>query len=290
MTDDITSFLLSPSTFICFLFVWGTVFPTVFVIDGGLRPQSIGHIKNLAVPVGLVGSLIGTTALLDGHVSDNFAGSIDDVYEAIAAMMLTMIFGGILAATAYFLEQKNPPDKDSSVKTLSRFRTILALIFGFAPTLLLMQQQQRSLDAWLSPTPLALTASLLGLAWFVSKKSNRYELLSNACLCSSIIGLLVGVTLVFVGDLPQGLAVAGNSLNYGLLAYIAIYIIAATQGASDQLNAWLLSWHWMEIAGFFVFMFLAPQTIIDIVDQAEMIQTIDALQHEVQSLKNQMGQ
>jgi hypothetical protein len=270
--------------------VWGTVFQTVFVIDGGLRPQSIGHIKNLAVPVGLVGSLIGTTALLDGHVSDNFARSIDDVYEAVAAMMLTMIFGGILAATAYFLEQKNPPDKDSSVKTLSRFRTILALIFGFAPTLLLMQGQQRSLDAWLSPTPLALTASLLGLAWFVSKKSNRYELLSNACLCSSIIGLLVGVTLVFVGDLPQGLAVAGNSLNYGLLAYIAIYIIAATQGSSNQLNAWLLSWHWMEIAGFFVFMFLAPQTIIDIVDQAEMMQTIDALQHEVQSLKNQMGQ
>ena len=196
----------------------------------------------------------------------------------------------LAAASAYFLEQKNPPDKDSSVKTSSQFRAILALVFGFAPIFVLMQQQQRSLDAWLSPTPLLLTASLLVFAWLASEKSNRYQLLSNACLCSSIIGLLMGVTLVFVGDLPQGLSVAGNSLNYGLLAYIAIYIIAATQGASNQLNAWLLSWHWMEIAGFFVFMFLAPQTIIDIVDQAEMMQTIDALQHEVQSLKNQMGQ
>lgn len=290
MTDNISSFLLAPTTFLSFLFVWGTVLLAVFVIDGGLRSQSFGHIKNLAVPVGLVGSLIGTTALLDDHVSANFARSINDVYGAVAAMMLTMIFGGILAASAYFLEQKNPPDKDIHVKTLARFRTILVLIFGFAPILLLAQQQQRSLDAWLSPTPLVLIASLLGFAWFVSKKSNRYELLSNACLCSSIIGLLMGVTLVFVGDLPQGLSVAGNSLNYGLLAYIAIYIIAATQGASNQLNAWLLSWHWMEIAGFFVFMFLAPQTIIDIVDQAEMMQTINALQHEVQSLKNQMGQ
>jgi len=290
VTDDIASFLLRPTTFLSFLFVWGTVFSAVFVIDGGWRSRSVGHIKNLAVPVGLVGSLIGTTALLDGHITDNFARSISDVYGAAAAMMLTMIFGGILAASAYFLEQKNPPDKDSGVKTLSRFRAILALVFGFAPILVLMQQQQRSLDAWLSPTPLLLTASLLGFAWLVSEKSNRYRLLSNACLCSSIIGLLMGVTLVFVGDLPRGLAVAGNSLNYGLLTYIAIYIIAATQGASNQLNAWLLSWHWMEIAGFFVFMFLAPQTIIDIVDQAEMMQTINALQHEVQSLKNQMGQ
>ncbi|MGB0734244.1 MAG: hypothetical protein ACPGPF_10775 [Pontibacterium sp.] len=288
--DDITRFLLSPSTFISFLFVWGTVLLAVFVIDGGLRSKSVGHIKNLAVPVGLVGSLIGTTALLDGHMTDNFARSVSDVYSAAAAMMLTMIFGGILAASAYFLEQKNPPDKDSSVKTSSQFRAILALVFGFAPIFVLMQQQQRSLDAWLSPTPLLLTASLLVFAWLASEKSNRYQLLSNACLCSSIIGLLMGVTLVFVGDLPQGLSVAGNSLNYGLLAYIAIYIIAATQGASNQLNAWLLSWHWMEIAGFFVFMFLAPQTIIDIVDQAEMMQTINALQHEVQSLKNQMGQ
>jgi hypothetical protein len=290
VTDDITSFLLSSTTFLSFLFVWGTVFLAVFVIDGGLRSKSVGHIKNLAVPVGLVGSLIGTTALLDGHMTDNFARSVSDVYSAAAAMMLTMIFGGILAASAYFLEQKNPPDKDSSVKTSSQFRAILALVFGFAPIFVLMQQQQRSLDAWLSPTPLLLTASLLVFAWLASEKSNRYQLLSNACLCSSIIGLLMGVTLVFVGDLPQGLSVAGNSLNYGLLAYIAIYIIAATQGASNQLNAWLLSWHWMEIAGFFVFMFLAPQTIIDIVDQAEMMQTIDALQHEVQSLKNQMGQ
>jgi hypothetical protein len=290
VTDDITSFLLSSTTFLSFLFVWGTVFLAVFVIDGGLRSKSVGHIKNLAVPVGLVGSLIGTTALLDGHMTDNFARSVSDVYSAAAAMMLTMIFGGILAASAYFLEQKNPPDKDSSVKTSSQFRAILALVFGFAPILVLMQQQQRSLDAWLSPTPLLLTASLLGFAWLVSEKSNRYQLLSNACLCSSIIGLLMGVTLVFVGDLPQGLSVAGNSLNYGLLAYISIYIIAATQDASNQLNAWLFSWHWMEIAGFFVFMFLAPQTIIDIVDQAEMMQTINALQHEVQSLKNQMGQ
>lgn len=289
MTDGISSFLLEPTTVVSFIFVWGTVFQTVFVMGGGLRSKSIGHIKNLAVPVGLVGSLIGTTALIDGVVEYLPIG-IRDLYADIAAMMLTMIFGGILAATAYFWEQKNPPDEDSSVKTLTPFRTILALVFCFAPILLLMHAQRRSLDAWLSPTPLVLTASLLGLAWFVSKKSNRYELLSNASLCSSIIGVLVGVTLVYVGDLPQGLAIAANSLNYGLLIYIAVYIIAATQGACVQLNAWLLSWHWMEIAGFFVFMFLAPQTIIDMVDQAAMIQTIDELKIEVQSLKNQMAQ
>ena len=46
-------------------------------------------------------------------------------------MMLTIIFGGILAATAYLWEQEYPPDKSSSVKRLSRFRTTLALIFGF---------------------------------------------------------------------------------------------------------------------------------------------------------------
>ncbi len=107
MTDDITSFLLSSTTFLSFLFVWGTVFLAVFVIDGGLRSKSVGHIKNLAVPVGLVGSLIGTTALLDGHMTDNFARSVSDVYSAAAAMMLTMIFGGILAASAYFLNKKS---------------------------------------------------------------------------------------------------------------------------------------------------------------------------------------
>jgi hypothetical protein len=290
VTDDISSFLLDPTTFISFLFVWGSVFLPVIAIEGDLASRSIEHIKNLAIPVGLAGSLIGTTALLDGQVTIIQDDSISNVYAGIAAMMLTMIFGGFLAATAYFWEQKNPPVKNRSVKKLSRFRTILALFFGFAPILLLMQQQQRPLDAWLSPTPLVLTVLLLGLAWFVSKKSNRYELLSNACLCSAIIGLLMGVTLVFIGDLQQGLSIASNSLNYGLLVYIAIYITAATQGACNQLNAWLVSWHWMEIAGFYVFMFLAPQTIIDMVDQAEIMQTIDALRNEVHILKNQLGQ
>jgi hypothetical protein len=290
VTDDISSFLLDPTTFISFLFVWGSVFLPVIAIEGGLASRSIEHIKNLAIPVGLAGSLIGTTALLDGQMTIIQDDSISNVYAGIAAMMLTMIFGGFLAASAYFWEQKNPPVKNRSVKKLSRFRTILALFFGFAPILQLMQVQQRPLDAWLSPTPLVLTVLLLGLAWFVSKKSNRYELLSNACLCSAIIGLLMGVTLVFIGDLQQGLSIASNSLNYGLLVYIAIYITAATQGACNQLNAWLVSWHWMEIAGFYVFMFLAPQTIIDMVDQAEMMQTIDALRNEVHILKNQLGQ
>ncbi len=228
MTDDISSFLLDPTTFISFLFVWGSVFLPVIAIEGGLASRTIEHIKNLAIPVGLAGSLIGTTALLDGQMTIIQDDSISNVYAGIAAMMLTMIFGGFLAATAYFWEQKNPPVKNRSVKKLSRFRTILALFFGFAPILLLIQQQ-RPLDAWLSPTPLVLTVLLLGLAWFVSKKSNRYELLSNACLCSAIIGLLMGVTLVFIGDLQQGLSIASNSLNYGLLVYIAIYITAATQ-------------------------------------------------------------
>lgn len=290
MTDDISSFLLHPTTFMSFLFVWGTVFQTVIAIEGGLASRSIEHIKNLAIPVGLIGSLIGTTALLDNQMTIIQDDSISNVYAGIAAMMLTMIFGGFLAATAYFWEQKNPPVKNRSVKKLSRFRTILALFFGFALILLLMQEQRRPLEAWLSPTPLVLTVLLLGLAWFVSKKSNKYELLSNACLCSAIIGLLMGVTLVFIGDLQQGLSIASNSLNYGLLVYIAIYITAATQGASSQLNAWLVSWHWMEIAGFYVFMFLAPQTIVDIVDQVAMMQTIDELKIEVQSLKNQLGQ
>jgi hypothetical protein len=287
VTDDISSFLLHPATFISFLFVWGTVFQTVIAIEGGLASRSFEHIKNLAIPVGLVGSLIGTTALLDTQMTIIQDDSISKAYAGIATMMLTMIFGGILAATAYFWEQKSSPVKNRSVRSLSRFREILALFFGFAPILLLMLGQRRPLDAWLSPTPLVLTVLLLGLAWFASKQSNRYELLSNACLCSAIIGLLMGVTLVFIGDLQQGLSIASNSLNYGLLVYIAIYITAATQGACNQLNAWLLSWHWMEIAGFYVFMFLAPQTMIDMVDQAEMMRVIEELRGEVQSLRNQ---
>lgn len=43
----------------------------------------------------------------------------------------------------------------------------------------------------------------------------------------------------------------------------------------------------MEIAGFYVFMFLAPQTMIDMVDQAEMMRVIEELRGEVQSLRNQ---
>jgi hypothetical protein len=37
-------------------------------------------------------------------------------------------------------------------------------------------------------------------------------------------------------------------------------------------------------------MLLGSQTINDAVDQAQLMQAIDALQYEVQSLKNQLGQ
>ena len=48
------------------------------------------------------------------------------------------------------------------------------------------------------------------------------------------------------------------------------------------------TWHWMEVTGFFTFMFLAPGTILDNLQDAAIADRFEALEQKVQDLQGDL--
>ena len=91
--------------------------------------------------------------------------------------------------------------------------------------------------------------------------------------------------MVFMGNKNSGLFVAGNGLLYGLVGYVILYIWCVDRVESETINASLTNWHWMEVTGFFIFMFLAPDTILDNFQEQAVQQQIQELQSEIAILR-----
>ena len=84
-------------------------------------------------------------------------------------------------------------------------------------------------------------------------------------MISLVFGLVVLYTS-FSGEglnegMYEGLSIAMNGLFYGLFTYIFIYIFSYKFGTTAKIDAPLMNWHWMEVTGFLIFMFFAPETL-----------------------------
>ena len=78
--------------------------------------------------------------------------------------------------------------------------------------------------------------------------------------------------------MKKGLLIAGAGLIYGLVGYITIYLSTYSTDESPQIAATRTNWHWIEIAGFYVFMFLAPDTLLDNFQEAAVQEQIKQLE------------
>jgi len=75
--------------------------------------------------------------------------------------------------------------------------------------------------------------------------------------------VMAGILILLSGYTTKGLLIAGSGLIYGVVGYITIYLSTYSTDESPQIAATRTNWHWIEIAGFYIFMFLAPDTLLD---------------------------
>ena len=102
--------------------------------------------------------------------------------------------------------------------------------------------------------------------------------LSQGCLIGSMTAVMAGILILFSGHTAKGLLIAGAGLIYGLVGYITIYLSTYSNDESPQIAATRTNWHWIEIAGFYIFMFLAPDTLLDNFQEAAVQEQIKQLE------------
>jgi hypothetical protein len=223
--------------------------------------------RDLGVPLGLFWSVVIATGMTV-NLSDAKA-----VGPNTAFMLLTITYGGLLSALGYFSTfKRSSPESHNNQKTAG-WKVITFILVTFLGLILWAVFWTANpfpvTEIFINPVALSVFGITIIAAILLSDSDHRVEVLCQASLLSAMISLVFGLIVLygsFSGDginegMYEGLKIAMNGLSYGLLSYISIYIVSYKFGTTERVNAPLMNWHWMEVTGFLIFMFFAPETL-----------------------------
>ena len=268
-------------------FSWAVILGVSFTIaisyGGGWTFKTTLLVRDLGLPVGLIFSMLGTASILDQ--SHNLV-DLSSLYAATAIMLMTITYGGLLAIVAHFILLSGKAESSSLEAAHGPTKEMTGFVVVFTTILISFGIYDTALQI-ISVTPVLLHLITLITAISLSKSQTRLKALFDAALYGSLLCILVGLISLFRGNSQMGLMTAALGLIYGLLIHLSCFIAACHKERTSEYNFALINWHWIETTAFFIFMFLAPQTIIDAADQAEMMRVINELKGEVEILQNQ---
>ena len=257
-------------------------------------------IRDLGIPIGLTCSLIGMIQQVNRILLEN---SGDAIYSSTAVMLITTFYGGVISAVGYFFAGSGRPEP-SPVKNHRRLVIGKWLFFANAGGFYwyaITSSGPYECDpdffgrtlcggySWFSE-PVAFVILACGVFLSIIKTKPGYYA-ANLCksfLLSAMVSVTCGIIILFSGETLQGLSVAGVGLFWGLMGYIAVYIATYSTAQREPINANLGNWHWMEVAAFYIFMFLAPDTILDNFQEADVVDRFEVLEQKVEDLEREL--
>ena len=218
--------------------------------------------RDLGVPLGLFFSVLGATGM--ARITEANA-----IGPATAIMLLTITYGGLVSALGYFSTFKGPKPSNQNNQETASWKAITFILVPFIVLALWANNGAAGNAAYVNPVALTVLMTTMLAAVFLSDSDYRTEVLCQASLLSAMVSLVLGLVVLygsFSGEglnegMYEGLSIAMNGLYYGLLSYICLYIISYKFGTTEKIDAPLMNWHWMEVTGFLIFMFFAPETV-----------------------------
>ena len=219
--------------------------------------------RDLGVPLGLFGSVIGATGVVLNLKDPEIVGPITGI------MLLTITYGGIVSALGHFSMFKRSEQLSPNNQQFASWKAIILILVPFAGLLGWAMDSAAGLRAFINPVALTVFGTTIILAIFLSDSHYRVAALCQASLLSAMISLVLGLVVLYTSfsgeglneGMYKGLGIAMSGINYGLLSYITIYIVSYKFGTTAKIDAPLMNWHWMEVTGFLIFMFFAPETL-----------------------------
>ena len=247
--------------------------------------------RHLALPFGLMYSSLGTSLFffnIYGSVGE-IQGDLDLRVVGVVTQIVVagILYGGFLAGLGYFISSKYQHLIQVHEKNRNRPWTILVTLgLIFLPSILYAVGPDLTLIfSPISLSSLACIGFVMLVAVFSSNKSNKFQLLSKASFFGAIMCVVVGIMLQF--KYPHtGIIFAFMGVFYGLVGYVSIYLFAYCSNSIDEVKPDLMSWHWIEVYAFLLFMFLAPATLRDFIVADEQALQIERLEQRIEQLEN----
>ena len=271
---------------IAFLFVCFPIGTAMILLGFESAIDRVILMRDMGIPIGVLGSLIGTQQM----VSNTDAGSAGIIYLATAVMCLTILYGGAVSGLGFFLSGsgRGAAKKIKNRRRLSLGKAIVLFTFSFL--VLYAALSAPGAFEFIQPITLSIFFVVAVIALLTAKHGYYMSNLSQGCLIGSMAAVMTGIVILLIGYTAEGILIAGAGLVYGIVGYMMIYVSTYSTDESPQIAATRTNWHWIEIAGFYIFMFLAPDTLLDNFQEADVQEQILQLENQIISLQEQLDE
>jgi hypothetical protein len=240
-------------------------------------------LRDLGVPMGLIIAFLSFLGMLTNMSDPDALGS------ATSYLLLAVIYGGILASIGYFwsfrsIELIDVPERSVDVK----WSALAVATITILSAVIYYSWEAFGLIGFIEDVPfLVFTASAL-LALLICNRKNMLQALSQSFLLSAMINVVIGIIYYYHEEIGVGIAIGLLGIVYALTAYICLYFLSFKLGDPKKLDAPLMNWHWLEVSGFLIFMFLAPVSLAEFASNMTDDEKEEKLELRIQELERKL--
>jgi hypothetical protein len=246
-------------------------------------------LRDLGIPIGLLSMFVNVLSMLSRL--DDFVGK-DLGFESY---LIAVLYGGLAAAVGYFCSLKL---SESDEQQESRRITWLVFIFcvAFMSIGVGIMLSEMDIMSFFKSWVHLFTLAIVIFVFAVSPRNQLLRSLAKAMLLGAVCAILIYLSLfldnVKVEGGRIGIVIASglHAMAYALLIYIWLYLLSYKLEHQERINAGLMSWHWLEVSGFFIFFLFGIPSLNDIMDDPEyriqqLEERVEELSLELDSMK-----
>ena len=240
-------------------------------------------LRDLGLPLGLIMAFTAFVGMLRG------ASDPSGVGHATGMLLLALMYGGIPASVGYFWGFRVEGVVNLTLKpTEVKWWGPSICIINFLVILAWFMNEAAGLDSFYNPIPLTVSAATAFMALLITNRKNVLKALSQSFLLGALLNLLIGIIYYYNDEIGPGVAIGLLGIVYGLTAYVFVYFLSFKLGDPKKLDAPLMNWHWLEVSGFIIFMFLAPVSLPEFISDIEDDEKEKKLELRIQALERKL--
>ena len=233
---------------------------------GGNQPISQTLLAT-GVPMGLISSYIGVVVLVS-KIDDGAAY----LGNALAVMLLTALYGGLVSALGYAIN-------DTNSSALYPIKKRYLVIFSILVITLILMGIGLNGEFFFDPIIFSMYLTFI-LSFLVLGRGKEHftVVIADAALFASVIIIIFSLIFWFGIDstadnrgelIRETIVFSSLGVMYGSLIYLLIYIVSLGCVIEQRIDVNKMNWHLIEVNAFLLFLAFAPTSFSNFMEERQ---------------------